>query len=57
MDMQALTYFNVNEEDESYGEHSDLDAALAILEDFPNDTVVVCYADSLVAEGLRRGHV
>lgn len=52
-----LTFFNVNEEDQTYDEHDNLEAAVAILEEFPNDTIVVCLTDGIQTDALRRNHV
>lgn len=39
--MSGFVYTNVNEEGESYGTHDELAPALALLDEFPNDTVVI----------------
>jgi hypothetical protein len=37
----VLAFFNVNEDGETYDVHADLDSAVKILEEFPNDSVVI----------------
>lgn len=44
--MNDLTFFNVNEEGDVYGVEQTLEAALPQLTEFPNDTIVIAWADS-----------
>lgn len=39
-------YVNVNEEGEEYGVHDTPEAAFAVQEEFPNDTVIVRRKDT-----------
>lgn len=50
--MSDLVYFNVNEEAVTYDMHSSPEAALKVLEQFPNDMVIVVTAHSPAAKKL-----
>lgn len=38
---EGVIYVNVNEEGEDYDQHDTVEAALAVQEQFPNDTIEV----------------
>lgn len=45
----ARVYVNVNEEGEDYDSHDTLDAALAVQDEFPNDTIQIRVVASVSA--------
>ena len=56
--MLETHFYNVNEDGIVYGEHDTFDAALATLQQFPNDIIVVTLGPWLAAEpsDLRRAN-
>lgn len=40
----GLIFININEEGEEYNRHNNLDDALKVLREFPNDHIVVKYS-------------
>lgn len=48
-----MTFFSVNEEGEVYGQPKSLTEAVATLEEFPNDHIVLTFTSSPVTEMLK----
>lgn len=48
-----VVFYNVNEEDAVYDRHNSLDAALSVLKEFPNDSIVVVSTGSHVERKMH----